>query len=165
MFDHYPIHDLIENQAKRLGLRRNELARRCGFKNLDKGLRRIDGVCLGDLDSPGAKAVIDATDRCTREPSRRSRLPTRAATAPFTKKARAAMIVSNGGGPALSRRPRPRISPVSLRLDASRARAQDRRRDDDNGPLCRLVQAFVAATIAGDRQIANSDASRPGIPI
>ena len=32
--------------------------------------------------------------------------------------------------------------------------AQGRRRDDDDGPLCRLVQAFVAATIAGDRQIA-----------
>jgi hypothetical protein len=45
MFDHYPIHDLIENQQKQLGLRRNELALRCGFKNLDKGLRRIDGVC------------------------------------------------------------------------------------------------------------------------
>ena len=59
MFDHYPIHDLIENQQKRLGLRRNELARRCGFKNLDKGLRRIDGVCHGDLDSPGAKMVLD----------------------------------------------------------------------------------------------------------
>lgn len=60
MFDHYPIHDLIENQAKRLGLRRSELARRCGFKNVEKGLRRIDGVCHGDLDSPGAKMVLDA---------------------------------------------------------------------------------------------------------
>jgi hypothetical protein len=60
MFDHYPIHELIENQRKRLGLRRSELARRCGFKNLDKGLRRIDGVCHGDLDSPGAKMAIDA---------------------------------------------------------------------------------------------------------
>jgi hypothetical protein len=59
MFDHYPIHHLIENQAKRLRLRRNELARRCGFKNLAKGLRRIDGVCHGDLDSPGAKMVLD----------------------------------------------------------------------------------------------------------
>ena len=59
MFDHYPIHELIENQQKRLGLRRNELARRCGFKNLDKGLRRIDGVCDGDLDSPQAKMVLD----------------------------------------------------------------------------------------------------------
>ena len=59
MFDHYPIHELIESQQKRLGLRRNELARRCGFKNIEKGLRRIDGVCHGDLDSPGAKMVLD----------------------------------------------------------------------------------------------------------
>jgi hypothetical protein len=59
MFDHYPIRELIENQVKRLGLRRNELARRCGFNNLAKGLRRIDGVCHGDLDSPGAKMVVD----------------------------------------------------------------------------------------------------------
>ena len=59
MFNHYPIHELIETQQKQLGLRRNELARRCGFKNLDKGLRRIDGVCHGDLDSPGAKMVLD----------------------------------------------------------------------------------------------------------
>ena len=59
MFNHYPIRDLIENQQKQLGLRRSELARRCGFKNLAKGLRRIDGLCDGDLDSPGAKMVLD----------------------------------------------------------------------------------------------------------
>jgi len=59
MFDHYPIHDLIENRQKQLGLGRNELGRRCGFKNLAKALRRIDGVCHGDLDSPGAKMVLD----------------------------------------------------------------------------------------------------------
>ena len=59
MLDHYPIHALVENQSKQLGLRRNELARRCGFKNLAKGLRRIDGVCHGDLDLPGAKMVLD----------------------------------------------------------------------------------------------------------
>ena len=59
MVDHYPIHDLIEGQQKRLGLRRNELARRCGFKNVEKGVRRIDGVCHGDLNSPGAKMVLD----------------------------------------------------------------------------------------------------------
>lgn len=59
MFNHYPIHDLIENRQKQLGLGRNELGRRCGFKNLAKALRRIDGVCHGDLDSPGAKMVLD----------------------------------------------------------------------------------------------------------
>ena len=59
MSDHYPIHDLIESQQKRLGLGRNELGRRCGFKNLAKALRRIDGVCHGDLNLPGAKMVLD----------------------------------------------------------------------------------------------------------
>ena len=59
MFEHYPIHDLIENRQKQLGLGRNELGRRCGFKNLAKALRRIDGVCHGDLDLPGAKMVLD----------------------------------------------------------------------------------------------------------
>lgn len=58
MSDHFPIHDLIENRQKQLGLRRSELARRCGFKNVAKGLRRIDGVCNGDLDSPSAKMVL-----------------------------------------------------------------------------------------------------------
>ena len=59
MSDHYPIRELIENRQKQLGLGRNELGRRCGFKNLAKALRRIDGVCHGDLDSPGAKMVLD----------------------------------------------------------------------------------------------------------
>jgi len=56
--DQLSIHNLIENRTKRLGLRRSELARRCGFKNVSKGIRRIDGVCFGDLDSPGAKMVL-----------------------------------------------------------------------------------------------------------
>jgi hypothetical protein len=38
-----PIHDLVETQLKQLGLRRSELARRCGFKNANKGIRRIEG--------------------------------------------------------------------------------------------------------------------------
>lgn len=60
MFDRYPIHELIESQQERLGIRRSELARRCGFKNFAKGIRRIDAVCQGDLESPGAKMVLDA---------------------------------------------------------------------------------------------------------
>jgi hypothetical protein len=59
MTNQLPIHELIESQQKRLGLRRSELARRCGFKNLSKGIRRIDGACHGDLASQGAKMVLD----------------------------------------------------------------------------------------------------------
>lgn len=58
MFERYPIHNLIETKRACLGIRRGELARRCGFRNISKGLRRIENVCNGDLVSPGAKAVI-----------------------------------------------------------------------------------------------------------
>ncbi len=58
MFERYPIHNLIETRRASLGIGRGELARRCGFKNISKGLRRIENVCNGDLSSPGAKGVI-----------------------------------------------------------------------------------------------------------
>src|SRR5665213_1775059 len=60
MTNQYPIHDLIENRRTRLNMRRSELARLCGFKNVDKGIRRMDSVCRGDLNSQAAKMVIDA---------------------------------------------------------------------------------------------------------
>ena len=60
MTDRYPIHDLIETRLKGLGMRRGELARRCGLKCVAKGLRRIDRVCHGDLNSQGARMVLDA---------------------------------------------------------------------------------------------------------
>ena len=60
MSDNYPIHDLIDNQQKRLGIRRSELADRCGFKNIVKGIRRIDAICNGDLTSPASRMVLDA---------------------------------------------------------------------------------------------------------
>jgi hypothetical protein len=60
MFGRYPIHNLIETRRVPLGLRRGELARRCGFKNISKGLRRIENLCNGDLVSPAAKTVIVA---------------------------------------------------------------------------------------------------------
>jgi hypothetical protein len=60
MFGHrLPIHDLVETQLKQLGLRRSELARRCRFKNVNKGIRRIEGVCCGDLTSRAAKLVLE----------------------------------------------------------------------------------------------------------
>ena len=58
MRENYPIHDLIESQQSRLDLRRSELARRCGFKNIVKGARRIDAVCHGDLNSSADKMVV-----------------------------------------------------------------------------------------------------------
>jgi hypothetical protein len=60
MLEQYPIHALIESRCKALGIRRGELARRCGFRNVEKGLRRIDALCEGDLASPGSVKVMCA---------------------------------------------------------------------------------------------------------
>ncbi len=60
MFGRYPIHNLIETRRAGFGLRRGDLPRRCGFKNISKGLRWIENVCHGDRVSPAAKAVIVA---------------------------------------------------------------------------------------------------------
>jgi hypothetical protein len=60
MFERYPIHTLIENRRKMLGIRRSELVRRCGFRNISKGLRRVENACHGDLDSPSAKTILAA---------------------------------------------------------------------------------------------------------
>jgi len=60
MFYRYPIHELIENRCSELGISRSQLALRCSFKNISKGLRRIDSVCAGDLYSQTSKNVLDA---------------------------------------------------------------------------------------------------------
>jgi hypothetical protein len=60
MFYRNPIHELIENRCNELGIGRSQLAQRCGFKNISKGLRRIDTVCAGDLNSQTSKNVVNA---------------------------------------------------------------------------------------------------------
>ena len=55
-----PLQDLVEARATELGVSRSELARRCGFKNINKGLRRIEQVFGGDLNSPSAMMILDA---------------------------------------------------------------------------------------------------------
>jgi hypothetical protein len=45
-----PIATLIERRRRELGLRRSEVAARCGYKNLSKGLRRLEQVLSGDLE-------------------------------------------------------------------------------------------------------------------
>lgn len=60
MSDRYPIERLIEERLKLLCLRRSDLARRCGFRNIAKSMRRIEAICKGDLASQGAKMVFDA---------------------------------------------------------------------------------------------------------
>jgi hypothetical protein len=58
MFERYSIHNLIETRRASLDIGRGELARRCGFTNVAKGIRRLDALFDGDLISPGAKAII-----------------------------------------------------------------------------------------------------------
>ena len=44
-----PITALICNRSEELGLSAVELVRRCGYKNIPKGLRRLEQLCQGDL--------------------------------------------------------------------------------------------------------------------
>ena len=48
---------LIRSRTTGLGLSRGELAKRLGYKNLAKGIRRIDALCEGDIE--GTKQFLD----------------------------------------------------------------------------------------------------------
>jgi hypothetical protein len=44
-----PIRTLIEARSQDLALTRADLVRRAGYKNIDKGLRRLEALMTGDL--------------------------------------------------------------------------------------------------------------------
>ena len=48
---------LIQSRMTELGLSRGEFAKRLGYKNLAKGIRRIDALCEGDIE--GTKQFLD----------------------------------------------------------------------------------------------------------
>jgi hypothetical protein len=48
---------LIRSRMTELGLSRGEFAKRLGYKNLAKGIRRIDALCDGDIE--GTKQFLD----------------------------------------------------------------------------------------------------------
>jgi hypothetical protein len=48
---------LIRSRMTELGLSRGEFAKRLGYKNIAKGIRRIDALCEGDLE--GTKQFLD----------------------------------------------------------------------------------------------------------
>jgi hypothetical protein len=48
---------LIRSRIAELGLSRGEFAKRLGYKNIAKGIRRIDALCDGDLE--GTKQFLD----------------------------------------------------------------------------------------------------------
>ena len=56
--DLLPIKTLISNRCDELSLRPSELVRRCGYKNISKGLRRLEGVTQGCFN--GSDAIIQA---------------------------------------------------------------------------------------------------------
>ena len=48
---------LIRSRTTELGLSRGEFAKRLGYKNIAKGIRRIDALCGGDIN--GTKHFLD----------------------------------------------------------------------------------------------------------
>jgi hypothetical protein len=49
---------LFRSRMTELGLSRGEFAKRLGYKNIAKGIRRIDVLCGGDVE--GTKQFLDA---------------------------------------------------------------------------------------------------------
>jgi hypothetical protein len=49
------ISSLINTRTQELGISRAEIVGRCGFKNIAKGLRRLDEVCAGNVDRAGLR--------------------------------------------------------------------------------------------------------------
>jgi hypothetical protein len=45
-----PIQNLINERCGDLGLRRSQLVERCGYKNISKGIRRLEQVYAGELE-------------------------------------------------------------------------------------------------------------------
>jgi plasmid maintenance system antidote protein VapI len=52
---------LIQSRMTELGLSRGEFAKRLGYKNLAKGIRRIDALCEGDIE--GTNQFLDVLPR------------------------------------------------------------------------------------------------------
>ena len=48
-----PLAALVAERCRELGLRRSEVAARCGYKNISKGLRRLDQVLAGEFRESG----------------------------------------------------------------------------------------------------------------
>ena len=45
-----PLQDLIVQRCRELGLGRGELVQRCGYKNISKGIRRLEQIFTGQLE-------------------------------------------------------------------------------------------------------------------
>jgi hypothetical protein len=56
--DRLPIADFIESRMQMLGLNRGQLARRCGYKNVAKSLRRIDRILGGATREAATRPML-----------------------------------------------------------------------------------------------------------
>ncbi|MGJ0507771.1 MAG: hypothetical protein ACR652_11750 [Methylocystis sp.] len=59
MLERYPIYTFIEERCESIGIGRSEVARRCNFENVSKGLQRFNALCGGDVGSPGMRMILD----------------------------------------------------------------------------------------------------------
>jgi hypothetical protein len=58
---------LIRSRMTELGLSRGEFAQRLGYKNIAKGIRRIDALCGGDIE--GTKQFLDLLPQALETPA------------------------------------------------------------------------------------------------
>ncbi len=71
MSDELPIATLVSGRCKELSLRPVELIRRCGYKNVSKGLRRLEHFCQGNFTGSDTlirtlPAALDVPDEAVR---------------------------------------------------------------------------------------------------
>src|SRR3989442_8738805 len=52
-----PLKTLIENRSRDLGLSRQDIVQRAGYRNIAKGCRRLDELLTGDVQA--ARGLID----------------------------------------------------------------------------------------------------------
>ena len=71
MSDELPIKTLVSSRCRELGLGPVELVRRCGYKNISKGLWRLEQLCIGARGSPilirALPAALDLPAEAVRE--------------------------------------------------------------------------------------------------
>jgi hypothetical protein len=59
------IEALVGRRCSDLGLSSPQLIRRCGYKNISKGLRRLEQLCAGDFKrSAGLIAMLPERSKC-----------------------------------------------------------------------------------------------------
>jgi hypothetical protein len=55
-----PLYDLVAARMNEIGLSRRELIERCGYRNVTKGLRRLDAIWNGALGDETSSKILDA---------------------------------------------------------------------------------------------------------